>query len=204
MLSLVHQLSFLLVSRANPTSHSLLNPHLAEQVHRTTPTPPQRANDQHLDLSHTALQPFQTRLDMRNHGVLIRIRLQSRQFTIPARLLLCRKCQGTGSCTCKPRVETKRGYTTTRLGIFEEFKVVQGTSALPEATENVLPAALLLVAVGELDVGVGQRVGGLGELFEAENGHVGGSGGPFVMRDELAADSALSAYLTAGVRMQRG
>lgn len=83
---------------------------------------------------------------------------------------------------------SKRGYTPA-IRVVEELEVVKRASALVEARENVGPARLLLVAVRELDVGVGDGVVRLWQLLEADNGDVLRRAGPGVVLDELAADA---------------
>ena len=52
----------------------------------------------------------------------------------------------------------------------QELKVIQGTTAARESGENLLPSALVLVAVSELDVSVLEGEGRrLGELLEAND-----------------------------------
>ena len=63
----------------------------------------------------------------------------------------------------------------------------------------------MLVAMRELDVGVGERVGGLLELLEADDGDVLGRVRPGVVVDELAADTGCeegneSVHIRARVR----
>lgn len=75
--------------------------------------------------------------------------------------LLRGKGEGTGGSTGETGMETECGDTSMGNGVFEEFKVVEGTLALGESAEDVVPSALVLVAVGELDVRVGERFAAL-------------------------------------------
>jgi hypothetical protein len=55
-------------------------------------------------------------------------------------------------------MEAECSHTTTRRRVLEELEVVQRALALGETAEDVVPPPLVLVAVGELDVGVGKRI----------------------------------------------
>jgi len=72
----------------------------------------------------------------------------------------------------------------------EELEIVQDSSSDSESLENRGPAALVLVAVRELDVRVRESVGGFFEFFETDDSRGGGAVGvPGVVADELAADA---------------
>jgi hypothetical protein len=55
-------------------------------------------------------------------------------------------------------VESKCGHSTLGLRVFQKFEVVQDSLALGESSEDIGPATLLLVAMGELDMCVRQRI----------------------------------------------
>ena len=67
----------------------------------------------------------------------------------------------------------KGGDAPARL-VLEELEVVEGAAAAGEAGEDVLPAALLLVAVGKVDKGVLERELVLGQLLQADDDVVAG------------------------------
>jgi hypothetical protein len=76
------------------------------------------------------------------------------------------------------------------VGVGEELEVVEGPSSDAEALKDRGPAGLVLVAVGELDVRLGEGLVRLFELFEADDGGGDGAVGvPGVGLDEFAADA---------------
>lgn len=77
----------------------------------------------------------------------------------------CLKCE---RCTSKSSMVSE-GSNTTGLVIGEEFEVKEGSAAAGESREDLLPAALLLVAVCELDVNVLERELFNGQLLQANN-----------------------------------
>jgi len=58
--------------------------------------------------------------------------------------------------------------------VLEELEVVQGSSTAGEAGQNLLPAALLLVAMGKVDECVLERELILGELLQSDDNPVFG------------------------------
>jgi len=62
----------------------------------------------------------------------------------------CLKSEG---CTCKACVVSESSNTSTSV-VDEEFEIKEGTTAAGEAGEDLFPAALLLIAMCELDVDV--------------------------------------------------
>lgn len=83
----------------------------------------------------------------------------------------------------------KGGHTPARV-VLQKLEVVQDAAAAGEAGKDLLPAALLLVAVGKVDHGVLERPVLLGQLLEADDdvvlgrrlgpralGNEGGAGG---------------------------
>lgn len=101
---------------------------------------------------------------MSDHLAFVRVRLQSLEDTLAAIFLLLGKRKSTGSGTGKTGVEAERSDATA-LGVLEELEVVQDTVTEAEATKNIGPTTLGLVAVSELDVSVGKRIAG-----KCENG----------------------------------
>ena len=73
--------------------------------------------------------------------------------------------------------------------IGEEFEVEKSATALGKAGEDILPAGLVLVAVGELDVSVFEGEFVFGEFFEADDDVVCGSVNPAAFGNEGGADS---------------
>ena len=71
----------------------------------------------------------------------------------------------------------------------EEFEVEERAAALGEAGEDIFPAGLAFVAVGELDVRMFEGEFVFGELFEADDDVVGGCIDPAALGDERGADS---------------
>ena len=77
---------------------------------------------------------------------------------MPPALLLSGIGERTRRCARKTRVEPKGSDSALGFGVFEEFEVVQCSTALTESAEDGLPAALMFEAVGELDVRVREGV----------------------------------------------
>lgn len=65
---------------------------------------------------------------------------------------------------------SERSYATT-TSIGEELEIIQSTSTLIKTGENGGPTGLLLVAMRELDMSVGQRCIGFGELLQSNDGY---------------------------------
>jgi hypothetical protein len=183
-------------------SHSLLQAGLPEKVDSSTATPSQSTNDQYPDILDTASDALKSRLDVVNHLGLVGIWLQTLQNTLSTFLLLLGKRKSSGGGTCESSVEAECCDSSLGGGVLEEFKVVQRALSLGESTENVGPTALLLVAVGELDVGMRKGVAAvsamillspgycsprrLWQLLETNDGRVDGSRRPLVVRYERA------------------
>ena len=141
------------------TRHSsLLDSDLSEQVDRSGSTSAKGTNDQHLDVVHAALDALEPISDMLDHSRLVGVRLQSRKLSLSARLLLRSVGERTSRGTSESSVEAECSDSATGLRVLEELEIVQRSLALRKSSEHVRPAGLLLVAVGELDVGVGERV----------------------------------------------
>ena len=79
--------------------------------------------------------------------------------------------------TSKAGVVAKGGNTPTRL-VMQELEVVEGAAAAGEAGKDLLPAALLLVAVGKVYHGVLERPVLLGQLLQADDDVVARRLGP--------------------------
>jgi hypothetical protein len=172
------------LNRPGGAGHSLLEPDLPEQIDRSSSATSQRTNHQR---PHRPAQLLQLHLDPLNHLALILERLQSSQPSLPIRL--GSHSQASRRRSRKSGMEPERGDPSAR-GVGEELEVVQGSSSESEPTEDVGPAALVLVAVRELDVRVGEGSLGLLELLESDDGRrLGAVGGPRVVRDELAANA---------------
>lgn len=62
-----------------------------------------------------------------------------------------------------------KGSNTAAGFVLQEFEVEKGTTAAGETREDFLPAALVFVAVGELDMGMLEREGFFGQFFEADD-----------------------------------
>jgi hypothetical protein len=176
----------------------LLQTGFPEKIDGTTSTSTQSPNNKNLDVLNTALDILQSGLDVIDHLGLIDIRLQSLQNTLSTFLLLLGKCKSSSCGTSETGVETECSDSSLGLRVFEEFKVVKRSFALSESSKDICPATLLLVAVGELDVGVGKGVTcrqlcsdsvgfslrGLGQLLETNDGGINRSRRPLVMRNK--------------------
>lgn len=137
----------------------VLQTDLPERIDRAGSTPAKCTNHQRLDVSDTTLAEGLDALpDVLDHRLLVIIRLQILQHALSAFLLLPNVGQRSRSSTSESSVEPEGGDTSSGFGVFEEFEVVQQAIALSESTEDVAPAGLLLVAVGEGDVGVGKGI----------------------------------------------
>lgn len=71
--------------------------------------------------------------------------------------------------------------------VLEELEVVEGTAAAREAGQHVLPAGLLLVAVGKVHKRVREREVVVGQLLEADDDVVGGGRLVCALVDERGA-----------------
>lgn len=83
-------------------------------------------------------------------------------------------------------VVAKGGNTPARL-VLEELEVVQDAAAAGETSQDLLPAALLLVAVGKVHHGVLERPVLLGQLLQADDDVVLGRLCPRALGDERGA-----------------
>lgn len=88
--------------------------------------------------------------------------------------------------TSKAGVVAKGGNTPARL-VLQELEVVEGAAAAREAGEDLLPAALLLVAVGKVHHGVLERPFLLGQLLQANDDVIAGRLGPRALVDQCGA-----------------
>jgi hypothetical protein len=95
---------------------------------------------------------------MADHGLLVGVGLQALEQALAAFLLLLGVRERTGRRTRETGMEAERSHTTTRRRVLEELEVVQCALSLSEPAEDVIPSPLVLIAVRELDVGVGKRV----------------------------------------------
>lgn len=152
--------------------YSLLDADLAEEVDGTRTAAAEGTNDKNLDVLDTALDSLKGTTNVRDHGVLVGVGLEVLEDTVAAVLLLLGVGKSTGGGTSETGVEAESGNTAAGLGVLEELEVVELAVAAGEATENVVPAALLLVAVGKLDVGVGE---GVAAGCESGTDNLGGS-----------------------------
>lgn len=134
------------------------NAGLPEEVNRTGSTTSQGSNDQNLYSLLPFLGALQRLTHFLDHFAFIGVRLQFAQLALPILGLLGGKREGTSGGAGETGVETECGDTSVGNGVFEEFEVVEGTLALGESAEDVIPSGLLLVAVGELDVRVREGV----------------------------------------------
>lgn len=137
------------------------NTGLPEKVNSAGSTSSQSANDQHLYSLLALLGALQRLAHFLDHLAFVGVGLQFAQLALTVLGLLRGKGEGTGGSTGETGMETECGDTSMGNGVFEEFKVVEGTLALGESAEDVVPSALVLVAVGELDVRVGERFAAL-------------------------------------------
>lgn len=142
------------------------NTGLPEKVNSTGSTSSQGANDQHLYPLLAFLGALQRLAHFLDHLTFVGVRLQFAQLALTVLGLLSGKGEGTGGSTGETGVETECGDTSVGNGVFEEFKVVKGALALGESAEDIVPSALVLVAVGELDVRVGKGIAALQDMKE--------------------------------------
>jgi hypothetical protein len=133
-------------------------------------------------------------LDVLNEEVLVLIARDTGQRLVLAVLELPCPGQESESSTGETGVVAKRSNTAT-VFIFEELKVKESAVTPGETTENGVPAALVLVAVGELNVSVLQGEVLLGQLLETNDDVVTGNVGPRSSRDERSTST-----LVLGVR----
>lgn len=188
----------------------LLDSDLAEEVNGSRTATAESADHENLDVLETALGVLNCLTALVDHGSLVGVGLEALEDTLASVLLLGGVGEASGGSTSKASVETEGSDTALGLGVLEELEVVESALALGEATENVVPASLLLVAVGELDVGVRkgfakcqpittfgesdirkdapQHSRRLGELLQADDGDLNRGLGPRVVLNDLAAN----------------
>lgn len=145
-------------SRRRQNRDVLGNTGLPEKINRTGSTSSQSPNDQNLYPLIPFLGALQRLAHFLDHLAFIGVRLQFAQLALSVLGLLSGKGEGSGGGAGKTGVETECGDTSVGNGVFEEFEVVEGTLALGESAEDVVPSGLLLVAMGELDVRVREGV----------------------------------------------
>ena len=191
-------------------SHSLLQTDLSKQIYCSTSTPPQCTNDQHLDPSRSTFNALQTVLHVLDHSLLIRIWLETSQRSVSSLSELRHKRQCTRCSSGETCVKSERRDSTLRLGVLEKLEIVQTAFAFCKSTEYGSPASLLLVAVCELDVGVGKRVAeslcsariirshkhlrSFRKFLQSDDWDVQRGRWPFVMRYQRAADTIIQPY----------
>lgn len=162
---------------------ALSESNLPEEVNGTASTSTERTNNERLDGSTELLELL---LDNLDHLALVLVGLQTAQSTSS---LLCSNSEASGGGTGETGVKTERGDSSS-VGVLEKLEVVERSSSLSEPLEDRRPAGLVLVAVGELNVGLGERLLGLFELLETDDGRRQRAVGvPRVGSDELAADA---------------
>lgn len=133
-------------------------------------------------------------LDVLNEEVLVLIARDTGKRLVLAVLELPGPGQESESSTSETGVVAKRSNTATVL-IFEELKIKKGAVTPGKTTKNGVPAALVLVAVGELNVSVLQGEVLLGQLLETNDDVVTRNVGPRSSRDERSTSA-----LVLGVR----
>lgn len=133
-------------------------------------------------------------LDVLNEEVLVFIARDTGERLVLAVLELPCPGQESESSTGETGVVAKRSNTTTIL-VLKKLEIKESAVASGETAENGVPATLVLVAVGELDVGVLQWEVLLGQLLEANDNVITGDVGPRSGRDESGTST-----LVLGVR----
>jgi hypothetical protein len=133
-------------------------------------------------------------LHVLNEEVLVLVARDTGQRLVLAVLELPCPGQESERSTSETGVVAKRSNTAT-VFIFEELKVKESAVTPGETTKNGVPAALVLVAVGELDVSVLQGEVLLGQLLETNDDVVTRNVGPRSSRDERSTST-----LVLGVR----
>lgn len=164
-----------------------------EEVDGAATAPAQGANDERAGLpAELLLDGRELLLDIRDELAFVRVRLDLAQPALPGALDLLGKRERADGGAGEPGVVAKRGDAAAAL-VLEELEVVQhgGGGAGAPAGDDVDPAALALVAVGEHDVRVRERGRVvLGQLLEADDGRRERRRGPRVVLDEGAPDAA--------------
>jgi hypothetical protein len=122
-------------------------------------------------------------LDVLNEEVLVLIARDAGERLVLAVLELPCPGQESESSTSETGVVAECSDTATVL-IFKELKIEESAIALVKTTENGVPAALVLVAVCELNVGVLQGEVLLRQLLETNDDVVTRNVGPRSSRDE--------------------
>ena len=163
--------------------HLLLQTNLAEQVHSSTSATTKCSNHHGLQALPAASEHT---LHVIHHRLLVFVRLK-----LAKRLacLFCRVCERTSRGSSEACVVSECSNTASLI-VRKELQIVQGSAALVEPGKNLRPASLLLVAVRELDVRMGKRVIGFGELLQTDDWDVLGCIGPGVVLDQLASYAA--------------
>lgn len=133
-------------------------------------------------------------LHVLNEEVLVLIARDTGKRLVLAVLELPCPGQESESSTSETGVVAERSNATT-VFIFKELQIKESAVTPGETTKNGIPAALVLVAVGELNVSVLQGEVLLGQLLEANDDVVTGDVGPRSSRDERSTSA-----LVLGVR----
>lgn len=171
-------------------SHNVLlgDSDLSHQVNGTGSTSAKGTNHQHLgELGALLGGGSNVLLDLGNQLALVGVGRDAWQVLgVGVGLLEGPGLHADGSAG-KSGVEAKSGNSSSAV-VLQELEVVQSSVSGGESAENVLPAALVLVAVGKLDVLVGEGEGVLGELLEANNETVLGGRHPRALLDEGGAN----------------
>ena len=152
-------------------SHSLFEADLAEEIHGTTSTSSESTNHKRFDALSAASECLP---DMAHHRCLVHVRLKTTQL-LP--LLVCSHRERASSRARKASMKPERSNApAARIG--QEFEIVECPPTTVESIEDGGPPGLLLVAMCELDVRMGQGISRFGEFFEADDRDVGRRGGP--------------------------
>lgn len=157
---------------------------LSQQVNGTGTTSAKSTNDKNLRKSLASSDSrLEVLLDGIDEQVLASVVLNGGEVLVVAVSLSESPVLDTKSSTSKTGVETKSSNSSA-IVILKELKIVEGTVASRESAENVLPAALVLVAVSKLNVLVDKREGLLGKLLKTNNEAVLGGLGPGALLDK--------------------
>jgi len=137
---------------------SLIEADLPEEVNSAAATATKGTDDERLD---TLVAASKGLLDSSNHGSLVLV--WSQQSEVLA-LSSGSDSKSTGCRSSKSSMEAERSYATP-TSIVQKLEVVKGSPTPVESGKDFGPTALLLEAVSELDVSMGERIGRFGELL---------------------------------------
>ncbi|KAH3666923.1 hypothetical protein OGAPHI_003373 [Ogataea philodendri] len=131
---------------------------------------------------------LQGALDVGNKGLFVRVRSHTAQLLRVGMGLFESPVFHTQRSTCKSGEKAERSNTSS-LVVFQKLEIVQNTVSSRESRQHVVPASLVLVTVGKLDVFVNKRERFLRQLLQTNDDSVLWSVHPRTFLDNMGARS---------------